>query len=78
MSDLEKERRKRTDTLSSGGLVTKALKRLSAATEDSDAMVSEAFLFFLLSPRYWTGPFAGLDCGLICRVQAWRISACYF
>ncbi|KAK2169816.1 hypothetical protein NP493_1175g00013 [Ridgeia piscesae] len=38
MSDLEKERRKRTDTLSSGGLVTKTLKRLSAANDDSDAM----------------------------------------
>ena len=38
MSDLEKERRQRTDTLSSGGLVTKALKMLSA--DQPDGVVS--------------------------------------
>ncbi|KAI0223616.1 Cilia- and flagella-associated protein 47 [Lamellibrachia satsuma] len=38
MSDLEKERRQRTDTLSSGGLVTKALKMLSAASDQPEGM----------------------------------------
>lgn len=41
MSDLEKERRQRTDTLSSGGLVTKALKMLSAASDQPEGMVSK-------------------------------------
>ena len=40
MSDLEKERRQRTNTLSSGGLVTNALKMLSAACDHPDGIVS--------------------------------------